>query len=41
MFEFLTFEIQNFRMTLDGESTKIKVVDLKNLYKFVANNLFS
>jgi hypothetical protein len=38
MFEFIKFEIWMFRMTLDGETTKIKVVDPKRLYNFVADN---
>ena len=40
MFEFLTFKIQNFQMTSDGERTKIKVVDLLELYNFVVDNFF-
>jgi len=39
-FEFLTFEIRIFQMTLDGETTKTKVVDLEKLYNFVVENLF-
>ena len=31
MFEFLTFEIQIFQTTSDGEKTKTEVVDLKKL----------
>ena len=37
-FEFLKFEFQNFQTTLDGETTKIKVVDPKKLYNFVVDN---
>lgn len=29
MFEFITFEIQNFQMTSNGEITKTEVVDLE------------
>ena len=38
MLEFLIFEIWIFQTTLDGETTKIKVVDLKKLYKFIVND---
>ena len=40
LFEFLTFEIWIFQMTLDGEMTKTKVVDLEKLYNFVVDNFF-
>ena len=40
MFEFLKFEIWIFRTTSDGETTKIKVVDLEKLYNFVVDNFF-
>jgi hypothetical protein len=38
MFEFLTFEIQNFQTASDGETTKTKIVDLEKLYNFVDDN---
>ena len=38
MFEFLKFEIWIFQTTLDGETTKIKVVYPKRLYNFVVGN---
>jgi hypothetical protein len=31
MFEFVTFEIENFQTTSDGEIIKTKVVDLEKL----------
>ena len=37
--EFLTFEIK-FVQTLDGETTKTKIVDLDDIYNFVVENLF-
>jgi hypothetical protein len=37
MFEFLKFEFQNFQTTSHGETTKIKVVDPKNLYNFLVD----
>ena len=40
MFEFLTFKIQNFQMTSDRVMTKIKVVDLLELYNFIFDNFF-
>jgi len=40
MFEFLTFKIQNFQMTSDRVMTKIKVVNLLELYNFVVDNFF-
>jgi hypothetical protein len=38
MFEFLTFEIQNFQTASDGETTKTKIVDLEKLYNFIDDN---
>jgi hypothetical protein len=35
MFEFLTFEIQNFQTTWDGETIITKVVGLDDIYNFV------
>jgi hypothetical protein len=32
MFEFVKFEIWIFQMTSDGETTKIKFIDLEKLY---------
>ena len=31
MFEFLTFQIQNFQTITDGETTKTKTIDLEKL----------
>jgi hypothetical protein len=39
-FEFLTSEILIFQTTLDVETTKTKVIDLKKLYNFVIDNFF-
>jgi len=39
-FGFLTSEIQNFEMSLDGETTKTKVVDPKKVYNFVVDDIF-
>jgi hypothetical protein len=39
-FECLTFEIQNFQTTSDGEMTKKEVVDLKKSCNFVVDNFF-
>lgn len=36
MFQFLMFIIQIFYMTLDGERTKIKVVEVDDMYIFFA-----
>jgi hypothetical protein len=36
----LTFEIWFFQTTLDGETTKTKVVDLKMLCNFIVDNFF-
>jgi hypothetical protein len=36
----LNFKIQNFQTTKDGKPTKIKVIDLKKLFKFVVDNFF-
>jgi hypothetical protein len=38
MFEFFTFEIQNFQTTTDGEMTKTKVVVLDDINNFVVEN---
>ena len=40
MFEFLTFEIQNFKTTSDGEMTKTKVVVVNDMYNFTVENFF-
>jgi hypothetical protein len=40
MFEFLKFEIWIFKMTSNGETTKIKVVDLEKLHNFRVDNFF-
>jgi len=40
MFEFLTFEIQKFQTTSDGEMTEIKVVYLETLLNFVVDNFY-
>ena len=40
MSKFPTFEIQNFQTASDGEMAKTKVVDLKKLCNFVADNFF-
>ena len=37
---FLTFEIQIFQKTSDGEMTKTKFVDLEKLLNFVVDNFF-
>jgi hypothetical protein len=37
-FEFNTSEILFFQTTLDGETTKTKVVDIEKLYNFVVDN---
>jgi hypothetical protein len=39
-FEFFIFKIQILQTTFDGKSTKTKIVDLRKLCKFVADNLF-
>ena len=39
MFEFLTFAIQIFQMTLDEEMAKTNVADLKKLCNFIVDNL--
>jgi hypothetical protein len=39
-FEFITLEIQTFQITLDGEMTEPKVVDLDDIYNFVFNFFF-
>jgi hypothetical protein len=41
MYEFLKFEIQILQTTSDGETTKIKVVDLEKLWNSVVGNFFS
>jgi hypothetical protein len=38
MFEFLTFEIRNFQMTLDGETTKTKVIVFEKIYNIVVDS---
>jgi hypothetical protein len=38
MFKFLKFEIWIFQTTLDGETTKMKVIDLEKLCNFVVDN---
>ena len=38
MFEFLKFEIWIFKMSSNGEMTKMKVVDLEKLCNFVVDN---
>jgi len=39
-FEFLTCEIRIFETTSNRETTKIKVVDFKNLCNFIADKIF-
>ena len=38
MFEFLKFKIWIFKMSSNGEMTKMKVVDLEKLCNFVVDN---
>ena len=40
MFKFLTFEIQNFQTTSDGETIITKVVNLDDIYNFAVENFF-
>jgi hypothetical protein len=40
MLEFLTFEIQFFQTSSDGEMPKTKGADLEKLYNFVVDNVF-
>ena len=39
-FEYFKFEIWIFQTTSDGETTKVKVVDLEKFWNFVVDNLF-
>jgi hypothetical protein len=39
-FEFSKFKIQILYTTSDGETTKMKVIDLEKLWNFVADNFF-
>ena len=39
MFEFLKFKIWIFQTISDGETIKMKVVNLENLYNLVVDNL--
>lgn len=40
VFEFVEFKMQILQTTSDGESTKIKAVDIKMLFNFVVHNFF-
>ena len=40
MFEFHTFEIQNFQTAYDGETIKTKVTVFDDIYKIVVENFF-
>jgi hypothetical protein len=35
MFQVSQFEIQNFQKILDGKTTRIKIIDLDNIYNFL------
>ena len=40
MFEYFKFEFWIIQTTSDGETTKVKVVDLEKFWNFVVDNLF-
>jgi len=40
VFEFLTFQIWIFQTTSDGETAKMKVLNLEKLYDFIVDNFF-